>query len=204
MSNSYIVFDFETTGLSPNIGDRAIEVGAVHIEDGKIKDKFQTLMNPGMRISSFIESYTGITNSMLSKAPSNADGMAKLHKFMGSTPLVAHNASFDKRFLDFEFAKIGKRAPPKIACSLLVARRLYQNAPNHRLKTLIEMNEIKVSGDFHRALADAEMTAHLWMKMHQDLIEKHRVGNVDFDLMHLFSKTPKKDVFKFISNYANK
>ena len=64
-----VVLDFETTGLSPDGGDRAIELGAVLIEDNRIVDRFQSLMNPGMRVSGFIESYTGISNSMLATAP---------------------------------------------------------------------------------------------------------------------------------------
>jgi DNA polymerase-3 subunit epsilon len=60
-----VVLDFETTGLSPDHGDRVIEVGAVLIEINRITDRFQRLMNPGMRINSFIENYTGITNDML-------------------------------------------------------------------------------------------------------------------------------------------
>ena len=59
--DSVVVLDFETTGLSPHYGDRAIEIGAVLLEHGVIVDRFQKLMNPGFRISPFIESYTGIT-----------------------------------------------------------------------------------------------------------------------------------------------
>ena len=64
-----VIIDFETTGLSPGMGDRTIEVGAVLVQNNQILDRFQSLMNPGMRISSLIEEYTGITNRMLSKAP---------------------------------------------------------------------------------------------------------------------------------------
>ncbi len=64
-----IVFDFETTGLSPQYGDRAIEIGAVLIKDNLIIDRSQGLMNPGFRISSFIESYTGISNEMVKSVP---------------------------------------------------------------------------------------------------------------------------------------
>jgi len=67
-ANTVVVLDFETTGLSPAYGDRAIEIGAVRIEDGEIKDHFQELMNPGRPVDSFIESYTGITNDMLEDA----------------------------------------------------------------------------------------------------------------------------------------
>ena len=61
-ADSLVVFDFETTGLSPDMGDRAIEIGAVLIENGRITDRFQQLMNPGIRIPLFIENLTGITN----------------------------------------------------------------------------------------------------------------------------------------------
>ena len=198
--SSYIVFDFETTGLSPNQGDRTIEVGAVLVENGKITDKFQTLMNPGKRIPSFIENYTGITNEMLASAPPNSISMAKLARFIGKTPLIAHNASFDKKFLEHELKLIGKTATQPIACSLLVARRIYQEAPNHKLKTLIELNRIKISGDFHRALADAEMTAHLWIKMLEDIQTKYKLSEVDFNLMHLLTTVPKKDIEPFLLN----
>jgi len=69
LANSVIVLDFETTGLSPDFGDRAIEIGAVTIEQGVVVDPFQGLMNPARRISAFIEDYTGITNAMLETAP---------------------------------------------------------------------------------------------------------------------------------------
>ena len=72
-----IVIDFETTGLSPGYGDRTIEVGAVLISNRQIVDRFQSLMNPEMKISGFIEEYTGITNRMLSSAPSIKEVMHK-------------------------------------------------------------------------------------------------------------------------------
>jgi DNA polymerase-3 subunit epsilon len=80
-----IVIDFETTGLSPG-PDRAIEVAAVLVHEGKIHDRFQTLMNPGKRVSSFIESYTGISNEMLKDAPSNEKAIKDLMDFFGKTP----------------------------------------------------------------------------------------------------------------------
>jgi DNA polymerase-3 subunit epsilon len=200
--STYIVFDFETTGLSPRIGDRTIEVGAVLVENGKITDKFQSLMNPGKKIPAFIENYTGITNKMLTKAPDNSEAMTNLLRFIGKTPLIAHNASFDSKFLEHELKLIGKTALQPIACSLLVARRLYQEAPNHKLQTLIEMNQIKVSGDFHRALADAEMTAHLWIKMREDISKKFKLKDVDFHLMKQLTKVPKKDLLQFMMKLA--
>ncbi|MFT6103204.1 MAG: DNA polymerase-3 subunit epsilon, partial [Candidatus Endobugula sp.] len=68
MADTVVVLDFETTGLSPDGGDRAIEIGAVKIAHGVVVDRFQALMNPGRRVSSFIEDYTGISNAMLADA----------------------------------------------------------------------------------------------------------------------------------------
>jgi len=106
---SVVVLDFETTGLSPDDGDRVIEIGAVLLQDNQIVDRFQSLMNPEMRISSFIADYTGITNAMLANAPSTSEAMGKFAKFMAGHHLVAHNASFDRRFLDAELQRINKR-----------------------------------------------------------------------------------------------
>ncbi|MEZ8386577.1 PolC-type DNA polymerase III, partial [Vibrio splendidus] len=101
-ADSVIVLDFETTGLSPNMGDRAIEIGAVKLVNGEVVDTFQQLMNPGFRVSGFIESYTGISNRMLSTAASCSEVMDEFADFIQGSQLVAHNASFDKRFLDAE------------------------------------------------------------------------------------------------------
>src|SRR5512144_499732 len=103
---SVVVLDFETTGLSPDCGDRAIEIGAVLIRDNRIVDRFQSLMNPGRKVSSFIEEYTGITNRMLAAAPPVADVMPRFASFMDRHHLVAHNASFDRRFLDAELRRV--------------------------------------------------------------------------------------------------
>jgi DNA polymerase-3 subunit epsilon len=196
MPNSFIVLDFETTGLSPNVGARTTEVAAVRVENGRMTDRFQSLMNPGVRIPSFIQDLTGITNQMISKAPKNATVMKDLHQFIGKTPLVAHNASFDKKFLDAELELLDLKSEQHIACSLLVARRVYQNAPNHKLGTLVKYKNIEHNGTFHRALADAEMTARLWLCMKEDIADLIGLSEVTYDVMRLLANTPKKDVNK--------
>ncbi len=118
-ADTVIILDFETTGLSPDMGDRAIEIGAVRIDDGIITERFQELMNPGQRISSFIENYTGITNSMLENAPPCEDVMNDFSDFIDGYNLVAHNASFDKRFLDAELNNISRTYSGQFACSML-------------------------------------------------------------------------------------
>ena len=72
------VIDFETTGLSPAMGDRATEVAVVIVDDGRIVDRYQSLMNSGARIPAFIEALTGISNAMIRKAPPAAEVMNAL------------------------------------------------------------------------------------------------------------------------------
>lgn len=198
-ATSAIVLDFETTGLSPNQGDRAIEIGAVKLENGEVVDRFQSLMNPGFRVSSFIEGYTGITNNMLSHAPSCDEVMSEFVDFIGDANLVAHNASFDKRFLDAELDLIGKGYSGEFACSLLVSRRLNQEASSHKLGDLVAFHNIANDGVFHRALADAEVTASLWLLLVDSLTNKHAIGQPSFELMQKLAKQPKASVEKFLA-----
>lgn len=199
-----IVIDFETTGLSPGYGDRTIEVGAVLINNRQIVDRFQSLMNPEMRISSFIEEYTGITNRMLSTAPSITEVMRKLKVFLAQHNLVAHNASFDSRFLDAELHRINHKRQNEFACSMLTSRRLYPEAPNHKLETLVRYKNLKTDGVHHRALADAEMTAHLWIRMIEDIQSNYGLQNVPFCLMQQLCKVPKKKVPEFMQKMKSK
>ena len=118
------VIDFETTGLSPNEGARATEVAAVILKDGEVVDRYQSLMNAGVRISSFIESLTGITNTMIRSAPPAAAVMREVASFVGDIPLVAHNAAFDSHFWDAELDRIDQRRAQPFACSLLLSRRI--------------------------------------------------------------------------------
>ena len=200
---SVIVLDFETTGLSPQYGDRAIEIGAVLIENNIIADRFQSLMNPGFRISSFIESYTGISNDMVESAPPCEEVMEQFTEFIGNYPLVAHNASFDRKFLDSELEFIGKSSNHNMTCSMLAARRVYPDAPNHRLGTLVRYCGIYTDGTFHRALADAEMTGHLWISMIDEIKDSFGLNHVSFDLMRKLSKVTKAKAPAFLEKVAN-
>ena len=197
-ADTVVILDFETTGLSPDNGDRAIEIGAVRIENGEIKERFQALMNPGRRISSFIEDYTGITNGMLKDAQPCNEVMHKFADFIGGHNLVAHNASFDKRFLDAEFRKISREYSGQFACSMLVARRIYQGAPNHKLGTLVKYANIPTDGVFHRALYDSEMTAKLWLAMLDDIDRRYNIASIAFTKIQKLTKTPIKAVRKFL------
>lgn len=199
---SVVVIDFETTGLSPNLGDRTIEVGAVLIKNNQIVDRFQSLMNPEMKISGFIEDFTGISNKMLATAPSIKEVMALLKKFIEDHQLVAHNAAFDLRFLDAELARLKINRKNEVVCSLLSSRRIYPEAPNHKLETLVRYKNLKTDGIHHRALADAEMTAHLWIALIDDIKNVYGLKTIPFELMQKITKTPKNKVAAMISSYS--
>ncbi len=203
-ANTVIVLDFETTGLSPNMGDRAIEIGAVKMDNGIVVDRFQQLMNPGFRVSSFIEGYTGITNQMLQTAPGCDEVMDQFADFIAGYNLVAHNASFDQRFLDAELQQIGRNYDGKFTCSMLIARRLYQEAPNHKLGTLVDYKNIDNDGVFHRALADSEMTAKLWLNILDDLKSDYQISMPTFLMMQKLSKTAKASVPSFLRKQTNR
>jgi len=200
-ADTLIILDFETTGLSPDMGDRAIEIGAVKIEDGEITGRFQELMYPGRRVSSFIANYTGITNDMLVDAAPCEDVMHRFADFIQGYNLVAHNASFDKRFLDAELMRIGRGYEGEFSCSLLVARRIFQDAPSHKLGELIKYANIPSDGGFHRALFDSEMTTKLWLVMLDEIKSRYSLASIPFQLVQKLAKTPKKSVDSFLRRY---
>lgn len=188
------VIDFETTGLSPAMGDRATEVAVVIVDNGIIVDRYQSLMHSGAYIPAFIESLTGISNAMLSKAPPAAEVMHTLAEFVGNVPLVAHNASFDSKFLDAEWSRINRRRHQAFACSMLLARRIYPAARDHKLGTLVRYLGLPSAARAHRALADAEMTAHLWVKMVSDIRLQYCLDSVPHALLCAVQKAPKAQI----------
>lgn len=174
------VIDFETTGLSPGQGARATEIAAVLVQGGQIVGRFQSLMNSGTWVPPFIEQLTGISNRMLQDAPPARAVMREVLQFTRGCPLVAHNAAFDRGFWQSE-AQLAQAEPDDahaFACTLLLARRLYPQAINHRLGTLADLHRLPRTGRVHRALADAETAAHLLLKMQHDLQERF-VGQLD-------------------------
>lgn len=199
-----IVFDFETTGKSPKYGDRPIEVGAVKIEQGIIVGRFQELMNPGFPISRFIESLTGIGNERIAQAPPCETVMARFAIWIGEAPLVAHNVGFDRAFLDAELQQLGIERTNPMACTVLTARRIFPSAPNHKLATLVDFLGIANNGIFHRALADAEMTGHLWITMTELIRDRYGLSEVPFYLMQNLMKVGRAKVDRYLRNFAKR
>jgi DNA polymerase III epsilon subunit family exonuclease len=176
MGSRFAVIDFETTGLSPDNGDRITEVGIVIVESGKVLDQFESLVNTGRSIPYEVQSLTGITNQMTANAPSASLIIPQLYQYVKNSTLVAHNAIFDSKFFHSEMSKVGIRTNFDFICTLLLSRRLYQSLENHKLGTLAKHHGIKTQGRGHRALADALVTAELFIKISNDL-KDHLSGN---------------------------
>lgn len=189
--DSVVVFDFETTGLSPNNGDRPIEIGAVRITDGKLVERFSQLMNPSIPIPRFVETLTGITNRMVVDAPPCGEVMNEFFDFVGDSPMVAHNASFDAAFLRAEAKRCRRSIAPELCCTLLLSRRLLADAPSHSLSNLAATLNLPVSGDYHRALADAEVTAHLWLHLLELLQAQMPRAQINFSLLQKITTTAR-------------
>lgn len=190
VSQSVVVFDFETTGMSPERGDRVIEVGAVRLQQGRVAAEFQSLINPGVPLDPYISDLTGICDDMLADAPAASGVIKAFRDFIGSSPLVAHNASFDQRFLVSELNRYYQPAPPAVGCSMLAARRVFPNAPNHKLGTLVNYLDIPAASRFHRALDDAKMTANLWYLMEKTLCERFGFTEVPFSVLQRLGRVP--------------
>lgn len=201
--NRIAVIDFETTGLSPAMGDRATEIAIVILEGDRVVDRYQSLMNAGVRISSFIEAYTGISNEMIAKAPPADQVMAEASRFVAGRPMAAHNASFDRRFWAAELERIERSAPEPFACTLLLSRRLYPLAPNYKLGSLAAFHALPTSGRAHRALADAEVAAALLGRIRQDLQLQYRVAEPRHDLLLKLQACTRKALLKTIEKHRS-
>jgi DNA polymerase-3 subunit epsilon len=165
-----VILDFETTGLHPERGDRITEVGLVRIEEGRITDRWSSLANTGTRMSASIQAYTGISQRMVDEAPPVDAVLREALAFIGTSDLVAHSATFDQRFLlrECRRARLGLVLEPVI-CSMKLARRLYPLLVGHSLVDLARGLKLPSTELAHRAGVDAELTAHLALRMLHDV-----------------------------------
>lgn len=194
-NDEVVILDFETTGLSAS-DERVIEVGAAIVKDQKITKTLSSLCDPGYRIPYFITNITGITNQMVKGMPKPEDVMYDLNEFIGTRPILAHNASFDSQFLYAEMNRIDVDIDNPILCTLLLSRRLIQNATDHKLGTLkkhINFKETKGHQD-HRALDDVKVTAALWLHLRKCVENLSGCKIFDINLYKKISKMPKKQV----------
>jgi|SRR6185437_262734 len=184
-----VMLDFETTGLSPDFGDRVTEVAAVRIVKDKIVDRFVSLINCNVRIPRFITELTGITQAMVNTAPSASIVMPKLMQFIGTDILAAHNASFDAKFLHSENRRLGLMPhSANLLCSLKLSRRIFPGLSSYKLTNLSTSLGIDFKSKAHRAEADAEVAAKLLIYIGKHIRTNYNLTSVD---PHVFNEVNK-------------
>ena len=159
----FVVFDVETTSSKVPPG-RVMEIGAYRVSRGRLVAEFGTLVNPECEIPPFVSRLTGITDSMVCDAPAFAGVAAEWLRFADMAVLVAHNAPFDVRFINYELARVfpGRRMANAHLCTVSLSRRLVPGLPNHRLHTLAEHFSAPLLNR-HRAPDDARATAQVFL-----------------------------------------
>lgn len=165
-----IAFDTETTGLDWGGDDRVIELGAVelinHIPTGK---NFRRLINPGRKVSEATIRITGITDDMLVDQPQfdAPEIVDEFLEFIGDATLVAHNAGFDRGFLNAELNRCGRAPIPEIRWvdTVMIARKKYPGAPAS-LDALCKRFDVSLeSRTLHGALLDAQLLATVYLEL---------------------------------------
>ncbi|HYX40216.1 MAG TPA: exonuclease domain-containing protein [Pyrinomonadaceae bacterium] len=161
----FVVVDVETTDARTPPG-RIMELGAYRVRQGRIVAEFKSLVNPETPIPSFIVGLTGINDEMVRRAPRFAEIASAWLQFADMSVLVAHNASFDVRFLNHELARVypGQRMCNTHLCTVKLARRLMPELVNHRLHTIAEHFAVPIPNR-HRAPDDARATAEIFIRL---------------------------------------
>ncbi len=163
-----IVFDTETTGLSPLNGDRMVEIGCVEmfnrVETGR---SFHCYFNPGRPMPSEAEAVHGLSDRFLSDKPAFGEKCEELLAFIGDSPLIAHNATFDFGFINHELTACGRPlvCTSRMVCTLVLARQKFPGA-KHSLDALCARfgvdRSVRVK---HGALIDAQLLAQVYVEL---------------------------------------
>ena len=218
LDETYVVFDFETTGFNAGGADSIIEIGAVKILNGEIIDKYDELINPGRKLPEKIIEITNITDEMLEDKDTEENAVKRFIDWVGDLPMVAHNAKFDVSFLEMAYKKynLGTFTNPVID-TLELSRTMDNTYARHSLSALVKRYEIPWDEDaHHRADYDAEGTALVFHKMLKKLSDRnietmdklsslaskdeiHKYGRSFHVNILAKNKTGLKNLFKLVS-----
>ena len=218
LDQTYVVFDFETTGFNAGGFDSIIEIGAVKIKDGVIIEKYDELINPGRPLPQKIIDVTNITDAMLEGKDNEENAVRRFIEWFGDCPMVAHNAKFDVSFLEMAYKKynFGTFTNPVID-TLELSRTLDNTYARHSLSALVKRYEVPWDEDAHdRGDYDAEGTALVFYKMLKKLSNRnidtmdqldtlvskeeiHKYGRAHHINILVKNKTGLKNLFKLVS-----
>lgn len=179
-----IVLDTETTGLDYT-KEKMVEFAAVRLENGKIKDEFQTLINPEQHIRKSSIAIHGITAEMVADAPTEAEAMPKILEFIGDYPIVAHNAIFDYTFInEASIRTTGKEIKNPRVDSQQMFKEVYPDLDSHGLDALTKKFNVDLT-NHHRAIADTMGLALCYPKLKKLYMQKYdwevkQLDNVEY------------------------
>ena len=191
----FVVFDIETTGFSP-VNNKIIEIGAVKIQQGEITDRFSVFVNPGVPIPFEIEKLTSINDSMVMDAPPIEVILPQFLDFCQDAVLVAHNANFDMSFIMENAKRQGLSRKFTFVDTLGIARVLLTHQAKHTLDAVAKTLSISLE-NHHRAVDDAECTAHIFLKFSAML--KERGADTLSKINALGESSP--DIIKKLTSY---
>ncbi len=198
-----VMLDFETTGLSPAMGDRITEVAALRIVEGRVKERYVSLVNCKVRIPPFITALTGITQEMVDSAPGADRVLPELLDFIGGDTLSAHNASFDEKFLVAESERLGRRCGhAALVCSLKLSRRVFPGLASYKLGQLSRQLGIPFRSAAHRAEADAEVAAEVLIHIGRHLGRSYGLDRLDSTLLVSLNKLAAAKVPAYLDKYV--
>jgi DNA polymerase-3 subunit epsilon len=163
----YVVFDSETTGLHPSKGDRVVSLSAIRVRRGKIQsaDTFHTLVNPGRPIPPESTGFHGIGDGEVKDAPAMGGVLRRFYEYAGNSVLVAHNAAFDKKFLDLAASQEGlPLLENPILDTLFLSYGIHKDFEGHNLEAIAARLGIEVEGR-HTSLGDANTTAEIFLRL---------------------------------------
>jgi DNA polymerase-3 subunit epsilon len=123
--NDYVIIDIETTGLNLDNGDRITSISGLKIINNQIQDQFFSLVNVDVPIDPMVEEITGISNRLLKDASSGMIVFRQFLSFIGGLPVVAHNAEFDKKFLENELCILDLHVFLQYTDTLIMARKMF-------------------------------------------------------------------------------
>ncbi len=194
--DAFVVFDLETTGFSSE-ENNIIEIGAVRIEGRKITGRFSTFVNPKEPIPYRIEKLTGINDAMVADAPFINDALTQFAKFCEGAVFVAHNATFDMGFLSAKEEAAGMGRTYSYVDTLEMARLLVPEIARFKLDSLCKHFKISLE-NHHRAVDDAEATAHIFLKLIERLDKK---GTKSLSDMNALCASSDEKIRKSPSNH---
>ena len=171
LDDSYVVFDLETTGFSPNTC-KIIEIGAVKVENGTITERFSEFVNPQVPIPFKIEELTGIRDDMVMGAETIEEILPRFMEFCEGCVMIAHNAEFDMSFIRKNCMDLDIPCDYTVGDTVAMARILLPALHRFKLDTVAKALKISLESH-HRAVDDAECTAHIFVKFIEMLKERH-------------------------------